>query len=226
MKRKKINRRQLIHTFIFALFCVFGLTIAYAALSTTLNISGSASVNSSEWDIVIEKYSIEELYGVNYEQLCSSGTNICGDNYLLIGNAKVDKAPMLTNTTIKDFSFSATIPGDGVLFIYKVINKGTIPAKLESINNYTPVYTSTIGNDNDVLWAKNNTVFIVSLGTDTDTGEALSEGDILCPGEVNYIMLGFIIDENSTTIPSSAIEISNGGADYVFTQTELNSCPS
>ena len=225
MKRKKINRKHLIHTFIFALFCVFGLTVVYAALSTTLNISGSASVNSSEWDIVIEKYLLTDLYGSGYDQMCSNGDIFCGDNYLLMGNAKVDKIPALTNTTIKDFSFSATIPGDGVLFIYKVINKGTIPAKLESINNYTPVYTSTIGNDNDVLWAKNNTVFIVSLGTDIDTNEALSEGDILCPGEVNYIMLGFVIDENAAALPSGALEISNGGADYVFTQANANSCP-
>ena len=40
------------------LLSVFGLSIAYAILNVTLNISGSAKVTSADWDISIENVSM------------------------------------------------------------------------------------------------------------------------------------------------------------------------
>ena len=222
MKRKKINRKQLLHTFIFALFCVFGLTVAYAALSTTLNISGSAQVNSSEWDISIEKYAISDHLGDSYEFACSGGT-ICNDNYILVGNASIVKSPVLTNTSIKDFSFSGSLPGDGILYLYKVVNNGTIPAKLESINYLTPTYS---GSEGDIEWLNNNAAMIASLGSDANEEDSMQVGDILCPGQFGILGVGFIIHESATTIPSGSVTISNAGVDYVFIQNKLTSCPA
>lgn len=221
-KRRKIDRKQLIYTFLFFGFCVFGLTVAYAALSTTLNINGSAQVNSSEWDIVMEKYSLKDFLGDSYDSICSNG-NVCNDNYLLVGNLSIIKSPILTNTSIKDFSFSASIPGDGIMYLYKVINNGTIPAKLDAINYLTPTYT---GSDSDIEWLMNNTAVLASLGSDVDEEDSMQEGEILCPGQFRILSVGFVIDDNATTIPSGSVTISNAGVDYVFTQTELNSCPS
>lgn len=219
-KRRKIDRKQLIYTFLFFGFCVFGLTVAYAALSTTLIISGSASVNSSEWDIVIEKSSMKELFGDSVECI---GDFTCIDNYFYKGNLTIIKSPVVTNTTIKDFSFSASIPDDGIMYLYKVVNKGTIPAKLESIDYLTPTYT---GSESDIEWAKNNAVVVTSLGSNTDEEDLMQEGEILCPGQFGFLSVGFFIDEFATTLPSGSVTISNAGVDYVFTQIELNSCPS
>lgn len=221
-KKRKIDRKHLIYTFIFALFCVFGLTVAYAALSTTLNISGSAQVTSSEWDISIEKYALSDYLGNSYEFICSDGI-ICNDNYMLSGNASIVKSPVLTNTSIKDFSFSGSLPGDIIMYLYKVKNNGTIPAKLESIDYLTPTYT---GSSSDIMWFKNNVSLFVSLGTDVDTNDALSVGDVLCPGEVDYLIMGFNINDEATTIPSGSVTISNAGVDYVFIQDKLTSCPA
>ena len=219
MKRKKINRKQLIYTFIFFVFCVFGLTVAYAALATTLNISGSASVNSSEWDIVIEKYSIEDLYTENfedgmYEFVCNNFQ--CNDNYLINGKASLLKEPTLLNTSIKDFSASLTTPGDRISIAYKVTNKGTLPT-----------YTSSTNNTNDISLIQNyiHLDYVLTYGF-SDADMELLEGNVLCPGQEAYLVFGCYFDEEATAVPSSAVQISNTGVDYVFTQTELNSCPS
>ena len=221
-KKRKIDRKHLIHTFVFALFCVFGLTVAYAALSSTLNISGSAQVASSEWDISIEKYALSDHLGDSYEFACS-GDVICNDNCMLVGNASIVKSPVLTNTSIKDFSFSGSLPGDGVLYLYKVVNNGTIPAKLESINYLTPTYSGT---ESDIEWLNNNAAMIASLGSDVYEEDSMQVGEILCPGQFGILMVGFVIADSATTIPSGSVTISNAGADYVFTQDKLTSCPT
>ena len=43
------------------LISVFGLSIAYAILNVTLNISGSAKVTSADWDISIDNVSINNM---------------------------------------------------------------------------------------------------------------------------------------------------------------------
>ena len=46
-----INRKVLSLTFCIILILVFTLTIAYAALSTTLNIIGNAEISDASWNI-------------------------------------------------------------------------------------------------------------------------------------------------------------------------------
>lgn len=43
-RRKQVQNKQLVFMFFGVLICLFGLTIGYAALSSTLNISGSTTV--------------------------------------------------------------------------------------------------------------------------------------------------------------------------------------
>ena len=39
-------------------------------------------------------------------------------------------------------------------------------------------------------------------------------------------MICGVVSSGATTVPSSTLAVSNLNADFVFTQTELNSCPS
>ncbi len=90
---------------------VLGLTVAFAALSQTLTINGTANVDAASWD-------------VHFENLTS---NVAGD-------AKITKMPTLSNnnTYIGDFEVTLTKPGDSVEFCYDTVNDGTIDAVIST----------------------------------------------------------------------------------------------
>lgn len=70
----KINRNKLIIVFSIIAVGIIGLSIAYAALSTTLNITGSGSVNAAGWGLEIVKFS-----EFNKEYVCQN--YLCGDYF-------------------------------------------------------------------------------------------------------------------------------------------------
>lgn len=99
------------------LLSVFGLSIAYAILNVTLNISGSAKVTSADWDISIENVSI-----------------------VTEGSASVLKQPVIDGTEIKDFNVSLTKPGDAIFITFYVTNNGSIDAKFVNSTLHTVDY--------------------------------------------------------------------------------------
>lgn len=99
------------------LLSVFGLSIAYAILNVTLNISGSAKVTSADWDISIENVSI-----------------------VTEGSASVLKQPVIDDTEIKDFNVSLTKPGDAIYITFYVTNNGSIDAKFVNSTLHTVDY--------------------------------------------------------------------------------------
>lgn len=89
-------------------FCVFALTVAFAALSSNLTIEGTAKL--AEWDVEIT--GIEAAY--------------TGDAF------DEDGMPTFTATTAT-FSTVLVGPGDKATYTITVENKGTIDAKLDAI---------------------------------------------------------------------------------------------
>ena len=220
MKRKKINRKQLIRTFIFALFCVFGLTVAYAALSTTLNISGSAQVNSSEWSFLLEEMDNATLQKI-MEGDAFAGT--VTDNYVHSGTSQLINKGTISGTSINNIELGFTKPGDELCVYYNLTNTGTIPAILTSYIISTPTITSLTNNSSDVTWGNDNFFFYSGLVKD---GNIFDVDSVLCPEETAFVMICGSVSSGATTVPSSTLAVSNLNADFVFTQTELNSCPS
>lgn len=94
------------------LVAVLGLTVAFAVLSQTLIINGSATVDSASWDIHFEK--LEE-----------------DDAIYSVGDASFTE-PVFSGTTISNFNVSVSKPDDGVQMDFKIVNDGTINAKIES----------------------------------------------------------------------------------------------
>lgn len=92
------------------LVAVLGLTIAFASLSQTLIINGSATVDSALWDIHFEKLE-DDIYS--------------------FGDASFTE-PVFSGTTISNFNVSVSKPDDGVQMDFKIVNDGTINAKIES----------------------------------------------------------------------------------------------
>ena len=100
---------------IVALLIVFmGLTIAFAALSATLNINGTAYLDAAKW-------------GIRFENL-SSPTKI--GSATTTGTAKIEETKA---AEITDINVSLSIPGDKIVYTVDLVNKGTINAKIDNI---------------------------------------------------------------------------------------------
>ena len=82
------------------LVAVLGLTVAFASLSQTLTINGSAAVDAASWDIHFEKTSGKE-------------TEVKG--------TATFTEPTLSGTTIENFSATLTKPGDSVTYYFDIV---------------------------------------------------------------------------------------------------------
>ena len=96
------------------LIVVAGLTVAFAALSATLNINGTAYLDAAKW-------------GIRFENL-SSPTKI--GSATTTGTAKIEESKAAEITGI---NVSLSIPGDKVTYTVDLVNKGTINAKIDNI---------------------------------------------------------------------------------------------
>ena len=95
---------------------VIGLTIAFAALSQTLTINGSAKLDASKW-------------GLKFDNLVLAS----GNEYIEgTANIKTDD-----NTVIENMNVRLTTPGDKVVYTVDLVNEGSINAKIDKITKTT-----------------------------------------------------------------------------------------
>ena len=93
------------------LIAVVGLTVGYAAYSSTLTINGTANVDPASWK-------------VNFDY--KTGTSLTG---VTKGHAAENTAPTLADTTISGFDVTLKAPGDSVTYNFLIKNSGTLNAK-------------------------------------------------------------------------------------------------
>lgn len=91
---------------------LLGLTIAFAALSTTLTINGTAYLDAAKWGIKFENLSEPEKVG----DANTTGTAIIEED-----------------VSINNIQVSLKTPGDSVVYNVDLVNNGTINAKIEKI---------------------------------------------------------------------------------------------
>ena len=109
---KERSVKLLIISILFML--IAGLTVAFAALSTTLNINGTAYLDAAKW-------------GIRFENL-SSPTRV--GKATTTGTAKIEETKA---AEITDMNVSLSIPGDKIVYTVNLVNKGTINAKIDNI---------------------------------------------------------------------------------------------
>ena len=109
---KERSVKLLIISILFML--IAGLTVAFAALSTTLNINGTAYLDAAKW-------------GIRFENL-SSPTKI--GSATTTGTAKIEESKAAEITGI---NVGLSIPGDKIVYTVDLVNKGTINAKIDNI---------------------------------------------------------------------------------------------
>lgn len=109
-KERKIKTLSLVALIV----AVLGLTVAFAALSQTLTINGSASVDAADWDVHIESMEDPQI----------------------TGDAKELSKPVLDEKGLRvnNINVSLTKPGDSIYYIFNVVNAGTIDADLEDVS--------------------------------------------------------------------------------------------
>lgn len=194
---------------------IISMTLVYAALSTTLNITGTADVTASSFDVTIEKATDEEM-----TELGQDG-DVVDENFIIFGDAKLINSGDVDGDSVKNIKISVTKPDDAIGGIYKITNTGSIPVEYSSIDFYKVKFTSSSNSSEDENWAEENIIYNYQISKD---GNDFVEGDVLCPGESIFVLIFLGIDEDATSIPSDSIEISNFGMDLTFVQADANVC--
>lgn len=92
---------------------VLGLTIAFAALSQTLTINGSAYLDAAKWGIKFQNLTEPEKVG----DANTTGTAVIEED-----------------VSINNINVSLSTPGDSVTYGVELVNEGTINAKIEKID--------------------------------------------------------------------------------------------
>ena len=101
---------------------LLSMTIAYAALSSNLRISGTASVAAATWDIRIS----------NLTKASSTPSLVSGQTNTASGPASVAAT---NNTGISGLNVTLNQPGDKVVYNFTISNNGTIDAELSSFTS-------------------------------------------------------------------------------------------
>ena len=205
------------------------MTVAYAALSQTLNINGSAKVQgSTSWNVhfTTEDDSTKDAIElINYAKLTTAGSTI---------------SLAATQVTTPDVTLSA--PGDKVEFRFDVINEGKINAELSALptnvsaagilTGYTVNYTTApsgtseeIAAANAVLTALQNDIVVKLTYAD---GTAITAGDKLYNADDTDIThfkrrdllltIEYVQRETNQELPTSEVTISGIASSLIYVQ--------
>ena len=221
----RISNRKLMYSMLaFVLVGITTMTIAYATLSTTLKITGSAEFQEASWDFVVTKFPIPDLWEVPSELLTA-------DNVLSYGDIKFIKTPTITGTTISNLDVSIKNIGDGIFAYYQITNTGEIPARLDSVIPSEWTVTSPSNNQEDIELVYEYLEFdlvmselIYENGTYVENGYGISLDDILCPGATFGIEIIIGYHPNAPRVPYNAIKVSNLSFDMNFVAADQNLC--
>lgn len=180
MRRDRKKKFKYIMLSTFALLS-FTTMVVYAAVSSTLTISGNVNKKGGTWNI----------YLANPTVLSTTGS------------AKSERATVINDKKTLDISASLTEPGDSVSYTFSVINEGTIDAMLLAWNfvnateynalasKYNISTTLTYSNgsalktNSDVLKAKGTST--MKLTFKYNGTEALTEEDVFLSIQIELL---------------------------------------
>ena len=185
------------------LVAVLGLTVAFAALSQTLTINGSAAVDAASWDIHFEKTSGKE-------------TEVKG--------AATFTEPTLSGTTIENFSATLTKPGDSVTYYFDIVNNGTVDAVVSSYDfplairecirnedTYSYCMNFDFNSDGDIN-AFDKSMYLTLFNDRlayADTDKSVRQGDTLNAGETKHMKLVIEYKDTATGLPEDNITLTS-----------------
>ena len=227
MKKRKnfriTNKKIMLSLLVFVLVGISVMTIAYATLSTTLKISGSAEFEDANWNLVLEEYN-----DLPFDEEIING-KIDG-NLVTIGNGKLIQEPTIIGTSINDYKVSIGKIGDGVYLEYLLKNEGDVPALLESVTWTEPVVSSSTDDQSDIeLVEEYFDPYPYIYSTTIEDGYYYPngyawEGAILCPGAVFDVQIHNYFSSQAPRVPYSKITVSGLSVNFNFVATDQNLC--
>lgn len=189
---KKNNLNMIIFTLVLSLGC---LTIAYAVLSTTLNISfGNVTQNAITWDVGFEGTTVEGVSG---------GTSDTGRSCGLAS---------LTSNTVTLASTSLSKPGDKCTYPLKIKNNGGIVAELAAITPRSPTDISCTATGPSMVCGN----ITYKLANDSEGTTSLSLNTTLGIEEEKIAYL--VVSYTGNTLNSTSVTQANGGFTITYNQ--------
>ena len=179
-----------------------GMTIAYAALTQTLNISDNEVTVASNWSV----------------KFANGGTATASS---VSGNttASINTQPTLTATTISGLRATFRKPGDKVEYEFDILNEGSIDAKLDSVVYGTPSCTSSDSTvTSETLTALCNKVNYSIVYTDTSTAPAVNDDLLNGTANKRHCKLTVELDSTVTSLPTADVTISGLTATFNYVQ--------
>lgn len=183
---------------------VIGMTIGFAAFSTTLRIEGTGTVKASNWSVIF----------ADLQPAVTTGTASEGSG----GTPTIQPG----STTISNYKAELSTPGDSISYTFKIRNEGTYDASIASISmaglGGTPFeVTSATDNETDETNVKGKLSYTL---VDTGTGNQLAVGDTIEAG--NFITAKLTLTYQNfadhTLLPQNPVTIDNLGVTIVYEQ--------
>ena len=182
------------------LVAVAGLTIGYAAYSSTLTINGTATVDPADWNV---KFAY------------TSGNSLTAEK---TGTATETTAPTLTDTAVSGFDVVLKAPGDSITYKFSVKNTGTLDAKLGTYTfgtlSCTPNAGSTITQE-DATMLCNELKYTLTYAD----GSAITVGETLekTTGSKDLV-LKLEWPESSTLKVVDDVKVTIGTTTFIYNQ--------
>jgi len=191
MERKRTEKVIAVVALVIA---IIGLSIGFAAMSTTLQIQGTAQMNPATWEIRFENLSAP----------------------VITGDATVTTAPVLSDTTIQTFAVTLTKPGDSVTYTFDVTNAGSINALLGTFTKAAnPTCTGTgAAATADAAIVCGNLIYTLTY----TGGAAVGANDTLLAGQTRNMTLRIEYSATATQLPQALVNISNMGITLLYVQ--------
>ena len=188
------------------LMSVAAISIAYAALSSTMTISGEATViGAQKWKI-------------KYANLAT---------VVKTGYAEEVTAPTINtnDTKVGDYSVTLKAPGDSVKYTFDVVNEGTFDAKISSFTMPTPECTGAASDATKKAEDESKVCRNIEYTLTYDDGTAVAIGDELAnkdatSGHTKHLILTLKLKETMTEadLPSDDVAISNLTISTIYSQ--------
>ena len=177
---------------------LISMTVAYAALTQTLNINTTAKVLSKgeSWNVHFNAPSTAVLTG-----------------YASVATGKELK--LNGTTTLNNLEATLVAPGDSVSYTFDVENSGTINAIIDSVTLPNISTVSMTGSTADVSLVRSNLQFSLVY---TSNNKAPAKGDTLAAGETKNMTLKITYNASATNLPSAAVTVSGLDAHIDYKQ--------
>ncbi len=210
------ERKLKVLSLIVLIIAVLGLTVAFAALSQTLKINGNASVDAATWDVHFESMMGDtKRLNMYYTSPASK-----------IENGELDYENFGLPTKISDDGASITdvfcfisMPGDECTYNFKIVNNGTVNAKISNIINNKPQFGTDFSYDENGDYNFEDIIGTTGEASSesietynkwhyykllyVDTNEEIKENDVIKAGETKNVMLKLGFPKDADKVPNT-----------------------